>query len=270
MNNNRKKYNLDDKTAIITGASGGLGKQIALAYAGEGANIALVDISEQELEITHSEIITTFKEAKIMSCCCDVSCFQEVSKMVNKIFKRFGSIDFLINNAGIVFRSTVENMDTKKWDKIIQVNLNGVLYCCKAVIPFMKRQRSGKIINASSNMASIPDVGMSSYCISKAGVEILTRVLASELAPYGIIVNAYSPGIIETKMTENIRKNRGEQKLRYISLRKFGKAEDIAELILFLSSEFSNYITGATVPINGGLLSTQNPWMAWDHEAKDN
>ena len=260
----KRKYSIENKTVIITGGSGGIGKHIALGYAAEMVKIALVDINQQDLKIVKSEIEDIFNDADIMTCCCDVSSFEEVSKTAKKVYERFGSIDFLINNAGIALRSTVEDIDCKKWDKLIQVNLNGVFYFSKAVIPFMKRQNSGIIINASSNMAYIPDVGLSSYCISKAGVEILTKVLASELAPYGIRVNAYAPGIIETKMTEDIRKNRGDQKLRYISLRRFGKAEDVAELVLFLSSEFSDYITGAVIPVSGGLLSTQNPWMAWE------
>lgn len=264
-----KKSNLKDKTAIITGSSEGIGRQIALAYADEGVNVALVDINKQELTEVSREISTKYKNISVTSYCCDVTCFQEVSEMTKKVFTMFGSIDFLINNAGIVFRSTIEDLAIKDWVRLIEVNLNGVLYCCKAVIPFMKKQKSGKIINASSNMAQIPDVGMSSYSISKAGVEILTRVLASELAPYGVIVNAYSPGIIKTKMTEELRKSRREQKLRYISLKKFGRAEDVAELVLFLSSELSNYITGAIIPIDGGLLSTQNPWMAWDNLKKE-
>jgi 3-oxoacyl-[acyl-carrier protein] reductase len=257
------KYNLRDKTVIITGGAGGIGKQIALGYAAEGVKIALVDVSEKDLKRVRSEIKDRFKDLEIMICCCDVSCYQEVSETVSKVYKKFGRIDFLVNNAGIVSRSLIEDLDCEEWDKIIQVNLSGVLYFSKAVIPFMKKKKSGRIINASSNMAFIPDVGMSAYSISKAGVEVLSKVLASELAPYGIRVNAYSPGIIETRMTENIRKNRGKQKLKYISCGRFGTAEEVAELVLFLSSEYSDYITGAVVPIDGGLLTTQNPWMAW-------
>lgn len=260
----KRKFNLEGKIAIVTGSSRGIGRQVAKAYAEEGVNVALVDINDQELNEVYSDISTSFKDVSVISCNCDVSSFKEVSEMAEKVFNRFGSIDFLVNNAGIVFRSTIENLDINNWHGLMNANLVGTLYCCKAVIPFMKEQKGGKIINASSNMASIPDVGMSAYCVSKAGIEILTKVLASELAPYGIIVNAYSPGIIETRMTDSLRENRGEQKLKYISLNRFGKVEDVAKLVLFLSSDLSNYITGAVIPVDGGLLSTQNPWMAWD------
>lgn len=255
MGNYKKgKFKLYGRVAVVTGAARGIGKQISLAYASEGVNIALVDINQDNLNNVLNEIDNNFNDVKVIGLKCDIGNISEVNETISKVLEEFRKIDFLVNNAGITFRSKIENLNISDWNKLMSVNLNGVLYCCKAVIPIMKRRGKGKIINSCSNMAYIPDVDMAAYCISKAGVEILTKVLASELAPYGIYVNAYSPRIIKTNMTEDLIKSRGKQKLKFISLKKFGEVEDVASLVLFLSSELSDYITGAIIPVNGGLL----------------
>lgn len=264
-------FRLKGKIAIVSGAANGIGKKIAFAYAEEGVNLALVDINKNELTKVSNKICLKFKNISNIPLHYDLSIQGSIQEMVEKVLEKFGRVDFLVNNAGIGHRSKIEDLNISDWDKILSINLNGVLYCCKEVIPIMKKQGYGKIINASSNMARIPDVGMSAYCVSKAGVEILTKVLASELAPYGINVNAYAPGTIMTEMAKGlISKERREQKLNFVSQRKFGEPIDIANLVLFLSSDLSDYMTGAVIPVDGGLLSTQNPWMAWESIKKTN
>jgi len=263
-------FDFKDKTAIVTGASRGIGRTVANYFARAGANLVLIDVNENGLQDCFDEINKNFNNIEVFIFKCDVSDSNEVIKVIEKSLEKLKTIDFLINNAGIVFRKKIEEIEIAEWDRMMNINVLGVLNLCKAVIPVMKKQGKGKIINASSNMANIPDVGMAAYCVSKASIDIITKVLASELAPYGINVNAYSPGIIETEMTEDLIKSRGEQKLKYISLNKFGKADDVAKLVLFLSSDLSDYITGTIVPVDGGLLSTQNPWMAWDSIKNNN
>jgi len=263
-------FDFKDKTAIVTGASRGIGRTVANYFAQAGANLVLVDVDENGLQNCFDEIHKNYSNIEVFIFKCDVSDSSEVIKVIEKSLEKLKTIDFLINNAGIVFRKKIEEIEITEWNRMMNINVLGVLNLCKAVIPAMKKQGKGKIINASSNMANIPDVGMTAYCVSKASIEIITKVLASELAPYGINVNAYSPGIIETEMTEDLIKSRGEQKLKYISLNKFGKADDVAKLVLFLSSDLSDYITGTIIRVDGGLLSTQNPWMAWDSIKNNN
>jgi NAD(P)-dependent dehydrogenase (short-subunit alcohol dehydrogenase family) len=142
------------------------------------------------------------------------------------------------------------------------VNLTGPFLCCRAVIPHMRAAGGGVILNTSSVSARMPDVGLSAYCVSKVGVEIFTRVLAAEVAPYGIRVNCYAPGVTDTPMTRDLIETRGEQKLRHVSLGRFGKPAEIAELAVFLCSSKASFITGAVVPIDGGTMIVEHPWKA--------
>ncbi|MBW2122136.1 MAG: SDR family oxidoreductase [Deltaproteobacteria bacterium] len=256
------EFGLKDRVALVTGAAQGIGRAIALAFAEEGAHVAVNDIDPQGIE----ELARSLKElgSNALPIAADVADGGEVSRMVGAVVERYGRIDILINNAGIVRRAFVHEMTEEVWDRVMDINLKGVFHCSRAVIEPMKRQKRGKIISASSILAQIPDVGMAAYSISKAGVAILTKVLAAELAPYNINVNAYAPGVVETPMTRDLISTRGGEKLRYISLRRFGKPRDIANLVLYLASDLSDYITGEVVGITGGNLIVQRPWVSYD------
>lgn len=253
---------LKGKIAIITGASRGIGLCIAEELAGEASKVALVDIDRNQLEKEAIRLKSLYGGSRIMDVYCDVSDNDSVQKCVSKVENAWGKISILINNAGIAKRAFLEEMDESEWEKILKVNLTGVFLFTRAVIPSMKSGGGGSIINVSSNVAALPSVSMGAYCVTKTGIETLTKVFASELAPYNIRVNAYAPGVIATEMTEDILKSRAKEKLKTIPLGRFGTTDDIASLVLFLCSDASYYIDGAIIPINGGMLSTQNPWKA--------
>jgi len=253
---------LKGKVAIVTGAAQGIGETIALAFAEEGVNVVVNDISPERVERMTGQIKTMGCES--LGIVANVAHRTEIDRMVETVLEKYANLDILVNNAGIVRRNFIHQITEKEWNEVMDVNLKGVFYCCQAIIGPMKNQRAGKIINSTSVIAQIPDVGMAAYAVSKAGVITLTKVLAAELAPYNINVNAYAPGVIETPMTKDLIATRGEEKLRYISLRRFGKPRDVANLVLFLASDVSNYITGAVIDITGGNLIVQRPWESYE------
>lgn len=253
-------FGLKAKVAIVTGAAQGIGRAIALALAKEGANVVVNDVDPKAINEVVDEVNELGCEA--LSAVANVARGDDVARMVRAVLEKYGRIDVLVNNAGTIRRLYVEEMSEEAWDQVMNVNLKGVFLCSKAVIGPMKRQRSGKIVNATSILAETPDIGMAAYSISKAGVVTLTKVLAAELAPYNINVNAYAPGTIETPMTRDLITKRGNEKLKYISLARFGKPSDVANLVLFLASDLSSYITGVVVDITGGNLIVQRPWVS--------
>jgi 3-oxoacyl-[acyl-carrier protein] reductase len=259
---------LNDRIILVTGAGRGIGAGIALAFAQEGARVILNDVNQEHIE-EHARKIKReggLGEAVVA----DISHRHSVQRMVDSIVDRYGRLDVLVNNAGILRRGFVEEIEESDWNITLEVNLKGVLNCCQAVIGTMKRQRWGKIINGASIIAKIPDVGLGAYAVSKSGVVTITKILAAELAPYNINVNAYLPGVVETPMTEHLISQRGEEKLKYIALRRFAQPRDIANLCLFLASDVSSYITGAAIDISGGNLLVQRPWVSFERAASEN
>lgn len=256
---------LRGKVAIVTGAAQGIGRGIALAFAKEGARVVVNDINPEGIQEVAHEVEKVDCDA--LPLVANVANGDEVGQMVDTVLQEYGRVDILVNNAGVIQRVFIEEMTEEAWDQIMETNLKGVFRCSQAVIRPMKRQRSGKIINATSVLAEVPDIGMAAYSISKAGVATFTKVLAAELAPYNINVNAYAPGTIETPMTRDLITTRGEEKLRYISLRRFGKPGDVANLVLFLASDVSSYITGEVFSITGGNLIVQRPWASHEEQA---
>lgn len=259
-----KYEDLQGKTAIITGASRGIGKSIAEGFCSCGVNVALFDVDKTALGQVVSEFGEKYPEVKKLDVVCDISDTASVTLAVERVHQELGEIDILVNNAGILKRSLLENMPESDWQAVLAVNLSGTYFCSKAVIPSMSAKGGGVIINVSSNVVARPSVGMGAYCVSKSGIEILTRVLASELAPHHIRVNAYAPGVVTTEMTKDIMALRAEEKLRTIPLRRFASPEEITNLVLFLSSSSSAYINGTVIAIDGGMLSSHNPWKAWE------
>ncbi len=250
---------LEGKVALVTGADRGIGAAIARRFAREAAAVV---VNYYQDETAARKIVEDIRKegARALAVRCDVSNFQEVQKMVSLSIDKFQSLDILVNNAGILRWCFLEEEDIEKLMRIIEVNLLGTMNCSKAIIPHFKKQRSGRIINCSSIAATIPDVGQSAYAASKGAIETVSRVLAGELGPYGITVNVYAPSIIVTDMTRDFIAERGEKQLDQIPLRRFGEPDDVANLVLFLASDESSYITGAVIPVGGGMFTVQNPW----------
>ena len=245
---------LRGKTALITGAGRGIGRAIALELA-----LAWVDIAVNDYHVPDETVTLVRNEGvRCQGYAADVSDCQGVSRMVGQIKKDFGSIDILINNAGISpkhdgHKHHVYEMDPAEWQKVIDINLNGVFYCTRYVVPIMMANKWGRIVNLSSMAARVfsPIPGIH-YCATKAAVIGFTRVCAGELAPYNIIVNAVAPGRIDSEMTQAVGEETNKAILSTIPLNKYGTVEDVAKTVKFLVSEENGYIVGATIDINGG------------------
>jgi len=244
-----------NKIALVTGAGRGMGKATAITLARCGAAVAINDLHLYSAQRTTEEIKSNGGKAKTWSC--DVSRAADVSAMVNDIVGTFGAIHILVNNAGIL-RSTspLETIPTDEWALMMRVNVDSVFYCTQAVLPFMKKQRYGKIINVSSSAGrSTSTFGGAHYTTSKAAVLGLTRHTAREAAPFNINVNAITPGSMDTEMVRELATPEHMEKEKSVNpLGRLGTAQDEADLVAFLASDQSSYITGATIDINGGDL----------------
>jgi len=244
---------LDGKVAIITGAGRGIGRAIALALARDGADVVVNDVDLQSAEAIADKVRAMGRRALPIKA--DVSVEEEVIKMVKTALKAFGKIDILVNNAAIFSSISLEDITEEKWDKTMKINLKSVFLCSQAVMKFMKRQRSGKIVNIASLAGKVGGiVAGADYAASKAGVICLTKSLAKQLASYSINVNAVAPAWIETDMMKDWPRETKEAVLRQIPLGRFGKPEEVAEAVVFLASDGAGFITGATIDINGGIL----------------
>lgn len=243
---------MKNKVILITGSSQGIGRAIALKFASLGGKIALNDIPSQEenLKKVKEEIEKLGGEAKYFLA--DVSKWEEVEKMVAEIQKEFGRLDVLVNNAGICLDKTLAKMTKEEWQKVIDVDLTGVFNCSKAALPLIIANQ-GKIINISSLVGQRGNFGQTNYAAAKAGIIGFTKALAKELGRFGVTVNAIAPGFIETKLTENLPPEVKETVKKFTPLGRFGKPEEVANLVCFLASEEANFITGAVINIDGGL-----------------
>lgn len=241
------------KTAIITGSGRGLGKAIAWKLGKMGANIVLNDIAVSDsVDATAEE----FKAAGINVVVTkgDVRSMEDVEAMVKTALETFKSVDILVNNAGITKDNLIIKMNEKDWDDVLDINLKGAFFCTKAVTKSMMKQRSGKIINIASVAGVMGNIGQVNYSASKAGLIGLTKSTAKELASRGINCNAVAPGIIESKMTDVLPDSVKENYFNNIPLKRFGTPEDVANVISFLASESSNYVTGQVIHIDGGMV----------------
>lgn len=243
---------LKDKVAIITGAARGIGKEIALCFMREGADIAICDINEEALQTAKSEIEACGRQCLIAGV--DVSNTDAAEEMVNKTLDKFKRIDILVNNAGITRDSLLIRMKEQDWDAVLAVNLKGAFNFTKAVSKIMMKQRCGRIVNIASIIGIIGNAGQANYAASKAGIIGLTKAAAKELAPRGINVNAIAPGFIKTPMTEKLTDEQRQIMLKAIPLASFGEPEDVANLALFLVGEGSSYITGEVIKVDGGMV----------------
>ncbi len=243
---------LKDKVSIVTGGGQGLGRAIGLTLAERGADIVIFDLNIESADKVAEEIQSTGRKA--LSLKVDVSKFSEVEMMVDRVLKEFGRIDILVNNAGISLVAFVEDMTEEDWDRVMTVNLKSVFLCSKAVMGTMKKQRSGRIVNLGSVAGKIGGFRTCAYSVSKAGIICFTKVLARELASFGITVNAVAPGMIDTEMAQNISGGDFSRYLKSIPLGKIGSPEDVANTVAFLVSDEARYITGEIVDVNGGML----------------
>jgi NAD(P)-dependent dehydrogenase (short-subunit alcohol dehydrogenase family) len=246
---------LKNKIAIVTGSKRGIGRSIALELAKEGAKIVVSDIDLKECQDVCDEIIALGSDAIAVKC--DVSRKEDVDAMVEKTIRKFKKIDILVNNAGVVVMKPFVEMTEKDWDFTMDVDLKGVFLCSNAVAKQMMKQKSGKIVSIASIAGKVGFMNTSAYCASKGGVINFTRELAIELSPYNINVNAVAPGIILTKMTEDMLKDKQmkEGLLANIPLGRIGNPEDIGKAVVFLASEDSSYVTGHTLVVDGGWLT---------------
>ena len=246
-----KKLKLKGRVALITGAAQGIGKSIALLLAQNGANIVVSDINLERAEETAREIESI--GSKAMAVKVDVANLKEVEQMVEAVLEKFGKIDILVNNAGITRDKLILRMTEEDWDTVLNVNLKGTFNCTKVVVRHMAKQRSGKIVSIASVVGEMGNAGQANYSASKAGVIGLTKTIAREFAQRRINVNAIAPGYIETPMTEILPEKVKEELKSLIPMERLGKPEDVAEAVLFLVSEESNYITGQVLNVNGGI-----------------
>jgi len=241
-----------DKTALITGSAQGIGREIALAFAREGADIVISDINLEKAEVTKKEIEAL--GVKAMAVELNVTDYSKVEEAVNKILDKLGKVDILVNNAGITKDGLMLRMADADWDAVINVNLKGTFNCTKAVARPMIKQRSGRIINIASIIGIVGNAGQANYAASKAGIIALTKTTAKELASRSITVNAVAPGFIQTDMTATLPDELKQKMLAAIPLQKFGSPLDVANACLFLASEESGYITGQTIVVDGGMV----------------
>lgn len=240
------------KSALVTGASRGIGRSIALQLAEEGYNVAVNYAgSKEKAEAVVEEIKA--KGVDSFAIQANVADADEVKAMIKEVVSQFGSLDVLVNNAGITRDNLLMRMKQQEWDDVIDTNLKGVFNCIQKATPQMLRQRSGAIINLSSVVGAVGNPGQANYVATKAGVIGLTKSAARELASRGITVNAVAPGFIVSDMTDALSDELKEQMLTQIPLARFGQDTDIANTVAFLASDKAKYITGQTIHVNGGM-----------------
>lgn len=240
------------KVVLITGGSRGIGASLCITFAKAGYQVAFTYVSSQEKANEVKRVVEEHMECLVVKA--DVSSSEQVEAMVSSVQKRFGRIDVLVNNAGIMANSIFGMMPEEDWDRVIAVHLKGTYSCCKAIAPIMVEQRSGVIINMASISAFRPLVGQSNYAAAKGAIVTLTKSLAKEFGRWKIRVNCIAPGFIQTDMMDDFMKEEEKKMLlKQIPLRAIGSPEDVADLALFLASENAKYITGATIMIDGGL-----------------
>ena len=242
---------LKDKVALITGAAQGIGKAIALKLADSGADAVIVDMNLEKAQETAKEIEGRGRRAIALKA--NVANLQETEAMIDETVAKLGAIHILVNNAGITRDALILRMKEEDWDAVISVNLKGVFNCTKAAVKHMAKQRYGRIINIASIVGEMGNAGQANYSASKAGVIALAKTVAREFASRNITCNAIAPGFIETAMTQALSEKVREELAKQIPMARLGTPEDVAEGVLFLVSDSSNYITGQVLNINGGM-----------------
>jgi 3-oxoacyl-[acyl-carrier protein] reductase len=242
---------MNNRIALITGASRGIGRECALALAGTGARVVLAARSIEKLDEVAAEIRAKGGEAYTIAM--DMSSHGSIKEAIAKAAKEFGTIAILVNNAGITKDGLALRMKKDDWDSVIQTNLSGSFFAIQQVMHPMLKERWGRLINISSVVGEMGNPGQANYVASKAGLIGLTKALAQELASRNITVNAVAPGFIETDMTAVLSQEQRDNMIAHVPLRRIGKAEDVAAAVCFLASDAASYITGHVLDVNGGL-----------------
>ncbi len=242
---------LSDKVAIVTGASRGIGRVIALALAAQGARVVASARNVEALDELIAEIKVQGGDA--LAVVGDVALEEDANNLVQQAIATYGQVDILVNNAGITRDGLLLRMKNDDWDAVLDTNLKGAFLCTRAVAKVMSKQRSGRIINMSSVVGEMGNAGQANYCASKAGLLGLTKSVARELARRNVTVNAITPGFIVTEMTEDMTDKARQAMTEQIPLGRPGEAEDVANAVLFLASDQSSYITGQVLGVNGGM-----------------
>lgn len=244
---------LAGKIALVTGASRGIGRAVALELAHHGANVV---VNYAGSEAKAKEVVEEIKQLgrESFAIQADVASFQQVQDMIKEVVTTFGRIDILVNNAGITRDNLLMRMKEEEWDAVINTNLKGVFNTTKAITRQMMKQRSGKIINMASVVGVSGNAGQANYVAAKAGVIGLTKTSAKELASRNITVNAVAPGFITTDMTDQLSEEIQAEMLKQIPLARLGEPSDIAKVVTFLASDASNYMTGQTLHVDGGMI----------------
>ena len=247
--------NLKGKVALVTGAGRGIGREIAFQLAQRGADIAVVDVEHETAEKAAREIGELGAKANAYDC--DVSSLPGVERVAEAVSRDFEDIDILVNNAGITRDRLLVRMTWEDWDAVLSVNLTGAFNFCKVFGPAMLKRRSGNIVNIASVIGQMGNAGQANYAASKAGLIGLTKSLAREFAGRGVRVNAVAPGFIRTGMTDSLSEEVRAAMMDTIPLGRFGEPRDVANVVLFLVSEFGGYVTGQVINCDGGMVTAR-------------
>lgn len=257
------------KVAVVTGVGKGIGHEIVTTLSREGVTTVSIDVNADDLATIGAELDAA--GAAHREFVCDIRDSAQIAEVIAAVEQQYGRIDILVNNAGVAGNGPIDGLDEKTWDFAHDVNLKGTFLMCRAVLPIMKRQRAGRIINAASFAAFVPIYGSAAYASSKIAVAHFTRALAGEVGPWNITANAYAPGMVPTSLNHFDELPQPEQSrlLDTLSLRKWGSKSDISSLICFLASDLAGYITGTLIDISGGKLATQVPRLAYEAAAAE-
>jgi 3-oxoacyl-[acyl-carrier protein] reductase len=242
---------LSGKIALITGAAQGIGREIALALANDGADVAICDVNLDAAQKTAGDIEAAGRKSLALKA--NVAASADVTAMIDQVIEKFGKIDILVNNAGITRDGLILRMKDEDWDLVLSINLKGSFLCTKAALKYMSKQRGGTIINIASIVGAMGNAGQANYVASKAGLIGLTKTIAREYANRGITANAVAPGFIDTAMTQALSENVRQELAKQIPMGKLGTPQDVANAVRFLASPWASYITGQVIHVNGGM-----------------
>ena len=263
------ELDLSGRVVVVTGAARGIGRVIAETFVRERSVVVGVDLAADGLAWLGDARATAGLDGASLPC--DVTDGSATRALVEEVVARFGRVDVLVNNAGVILEGLIEDLDDDAWDRCFAVNVGGTFKMCRAVVPAMKAQRSGRIVNAASFAAIVPAIGAGAYAATKSAVVQLTRTLAGELGPWGVTVNSYAPGMVPTAMNgfADMPAEAQDRLLNTLSLRRWGDPQEVADAVCFLASDAARYVTGTLLDVSGGKLATQLPQKAYELPAAE-